>query len=210
MNTIQLKVTNNRLFDYGLPERTSQQGAGYGLRAVLDDPVILYAEETAAIPTGVALSLFDDNMAAFICPLTELAQNEGIVLQNGASPVSTDNQKEIRIGLRNEGQELRRINPGDVIAQLVFVPIAHPLMSVVSEFEAPSPEIEELGPAELTDLGLGHSPGTQDKPMRVFPAELVGNDREGEDPIYTEPDGATQNQVLNPPDGLDEVLEGHE
>lgn len=210
MNTIQLKVTNNRLHDYGLPDRLTDQGAGYALRAASDEPVILYPEETVRIPTGVALGLFDPHLAGFICPMDELARYCGVVLQNGATPISTDDQQELVVGLRNDSQDICRINPGDVIALLVFVPIAHPVIEVVAELKAPSPEPKTLAPGALTDLGLGHSPGTQDDLFNVFPADLVGNDEPPEDPTYTKPDLVTQNQVLNPPDGLDEALADYE
>lgn len=203
MNTIQLKVTNNRLFDYGLPDK-APQGAGYVLRAVVDEPVLVYAEESAHIPTGVSLSLFDEALAAFVCSGTDL----DLVLQDGLTAVASGNQQEIIVKLKNEGQDIVRINPGDVVAQLVFAPVAHPLMKVVSQFEAPGPEIKASGPGELTGLGLAHSPGIQDDP-RVFPSELMGNEGPAEDPVYTAPDGVAQNRAGNPPKGLDEVLEQH-
>jgi len=210
MNTIQLKVTNNRLHDYGLPERLSPQGAGYSLRAAIDGPIILYPEETEVIPTGIALGLFDDLLAAFICPVPQTAHTSEVVLQNGALPLSTDTQGEVVVRLKNEGQDLCRINPGEVVAQLVFSPITHPLMEVVSELKAPVIELEPLAPAALTGLGLSHSPGTHDDLLRVFPTELVGNDRGAECPVYTRPDVSIQDRGSNPPDGLDEVLAAHE
>jgi dUTP pyrophosphatase len=97
--------------------------------------------ETALIPTGIAININDDNVAAVILPRSGLGHNHGIKLGNSVGLIDADYNKELFVSIKNTGTGVYKINPQDRIAQMMFIPIIH------VEFE----EVEEF--STLTDRG---------------------------------------------------------
>lgn len=146
--TIQLKVLNDKIGqDIPLPTYTTGGSAGLDLRACLDEAIQLEPGETHIIPTGIAIHIGDPNIAATILPRSGLGHKYGIVLGNLVGLIDSDYQGEIMISCWNRGFDHFTIQPGDRIAQLVFVPVMQVEFEQVSEFSAS---------ARGTD-GLGHS-----------------------------------------------------
>jgi dUTP pyrophosphatase len=75
-------------------------------------------------------------MAAVLLPRSGLGHKHGIVLGNLVGLIDSDYQGQIFVSCWNRGREPFTIEPGDRIAQMVFVPIVQAEFAVVADFEA--------------------------------------------------------------------------
>ena len=92
------------------------------------------AFETVLLPTGLSIYIADPGLAAVILPRSGLGHKHGIVLGNLVGLIDSDYQGELKISCWNRNQEHFTINPGDRIAQLVFLPVVRVGFSVVDSF----------------------------------------------------------------------------
>lgn len=141
---VQVKVLDHRYADQML-ERGTDMSAGYDLIACIDKPLSLRRGDKAAlIPTGMAIFIDCPDVAALILPRSGLGHKQGLVLGNTVGLVDADYQNQWFVSAANRGQQDEIIiNPGDRIAQAVFVPVIHPDFHMVEEF------------THETDRGLG-------------------------------------------------------
>lgn len=146
MTTIDVKVLDARMADQ-LPCYATPGSAGLDLRACLDAPLVLAPGQTTLIPTGLAVHLGDPGLAAMILPRSGLGHKHGIVLGNLVGLIDSDYQGQLMISTWNRGQNAFTIQPGDRIAQLVFMPV------VQAQFEL----VEEFDTSERGEGGFGHS-----------------------------------------------------
>lgn len=148
MQTIQLKILDHTFYqNFPLPEYATVGSAGLDLRACLESPLELLPGKTALIPTGLSLYIGDPNLAAVILPRSGLGHKQGIVLGNLVGLIDSDYQGPLMISTWNRGEQAYTFQPGDRIAQMVFVPIAQVHFEVVKEFI----------PTERGAGGFGHS-----------------------------------------------------
>lgn len=135
MQKIQLKILDARLGkDIALPEYGTSGSAGLDLRACLDQPLTLQPGETALIPTGLAIYINDNHLAAVLLPRSGLGHKHGIVLGNLVGLIDSDYQGQILVSIWNRGQASFTINIGDRIAQMVFLPIVQVAFEQVDDF----------------------------------------------------------------------------
>ena len=135
MQKIQLKILDPRIgTTFPLPQYATQGSAGLDLRACLKDTLQLMPSEAKLLPTGLAIYIADPKLAALILPRSGLGHKHGIVLGNLVGLIDSDYQGEILISCWNRGNDCFTIQPGDRIAQLVFVPIVQTEFTVVDEF----------------------------------------------------------------------------
>jgi dUTP pyrophosphatase len=80
-------------------------------------------------------------------PRSGLGHKHGIVLGNSIGLIDSDYQGEIMISLWNRSLESFKVEPGDRIAQMMFLEIASPTFKIVSEFSE----------SERGDKGFGSS-----------------------------------------------------
>jgi dUTP pyrophosphatase len=106
------------------------------LRACLDQVVKLEPGETTLVPTGIAIHMQDPNLASVILPRSGLGHKHGIVLGNLVGLIDSDYQGQLFVSVWNRGKETFAIEPGERIAQLVFVPVIQAAFEVVEEFSA--------------------------------------------------------------------------
>ena len=102
---------------------------------------------SALIATGIAIHIGDPGYCAMILPRSGLGHKHGIVLGNLVGLIDADYQGPLMISCWNRGQAAYTIAPGERIAQLVFVPVAHAAFRVVEEFAA----------SDRGSGGFGHS-----------------------------------------------------
>lgn len=134
-HAIQLKILDSRVGDtIPLPTYATAGSAGLDLRVCLDEPLQIAAQETVLLPTGIALYLADPGLAAVILPRSGLGHKHGIVLGNLVGLIDSDYQGELKISCWNRTQEHFTIQPGERIAQLVFLPVVQASFSVVTSF----------------------------------------------------------------------------
>lgn len=136
MTTIEYKILDPRIgTEFPLPEYATTGSAGMDLRACLDAPLVLNAGDTELIPTGIAIHIGDPNLTAVILPRSGLGHKHGIVLGNLVGLIDSDYQGQLFISCWNRGNDSFTIQPGERIAQLVFVPVIQVALQQVDDFD---------------------------------------------------------------------------
>ena len=136
-NEVQVKILDKRIGTaFPLPKYETEGSAGIDLRACLDAPLILEPGQTTLIPTGLSIYIADNHYAATILPRSGLGHKHGIVMGNLVGLIDSDYQGPLMISTWNRGDTTFTIEPGDRIAQLVFLPVAQPNLTIVDEFHA--------------------------------------------------------------------------
>jgi len=121
-----------------LPQHATAGSAGMDLRACIDAPLVLKAGAAELIPTGISIYIADPDLAAVLLPRSGLGHKSGIVLGNLVGLIDSDYQGPLMVSVWNRGTAPFTINPGDRIAQMVFVPVVHVDFDVVEDFSATS------------------------------------------------------------------------
>ena len=137
MRNIQLQILDQRLKnDFGLPAYATSGSAGLDLKACLDAPFSLEPGQCHLIPTGLALHISAPSLAAMLLPRSGLGHKKGIVLGNLVGLIDSDYQGEVFVSCWNRSDQTYEIEPGDRIAQMVFVPITQVEFEVVDSFDS--------------------------------------------------------------------------
>lgn len=135
MQKIQLKILDPRLGDeIPFPSYATDGSAGLDLRACIRSPLIIAPKQTVLIPTGMAMHINDEELAAFILPRSGLGHKNGIVLGNLVGLIDSDYQGELMISCWNRSEEPFTVEVGARIAQLIFAPVVRVQFQVVDEF----------------------------------------------------------------------------
>jgi dUTP pyrophosphatase len=136
MKSIQLRILDPRLGrEFPRPDYATDGSAGIDLRACLDQTLTLDPGLCELIPSGMAIHISDPELAAVILPRSGLGHKHGIVLGNGVGLIDSDYQGQVMVSCWNRGTAAYTIEPGDRIAQMVFVPVVQADFEVVKEFE---------------------------------------------------------------------------
>ena len=137
MQKIELKILDARIgTKFPLPRYGTDGAAGLDLIACLNESLTLKAGDTQLIPTGIAIHIGDTGLAAVLLPRSGLGHKHGIVLGNLVGLIDSDYQGQIFVSCWNRGQTAFVIEPGDRIAQMVFVPVVQAEFEIVQAFEA--------------------------------------------------------------------------
>ncbi|KTD63800.1 deoxyuridine 5'-triphosphate nucleotidohydrolase [Legionella santicrucis] len=132
---IQLKILDSRIGDtIPLPTYATHGSAGLDLRVCINEPIQIAPQETVLLPTGISIYIADPKLAAVILPRSGLGHKNGIVLGNLVGLIDSDYQGELKISCWNRGVEHFTINPGERIAQLVFIPVIQAAFEIVDDF----------------------------------------------------------------------------
>ncbi len=136
-HALQVKLLDPRFGgEWPLPAYATEHSAGLDLRAALDAPLLLAPGETALVPSGLAIHIGDPGLCAVILPRSGLGHKHGIVLGNGTGLIDADYQGPLMVSCLNRSADEFLVQPGDRIAQLVFMPVARARFEVVDEFDA--------------------------------------------------------------------------
>ncbi|MDR9406608.1 MAG: dUTP diphosphatase [Spiribacter sp.] len=148
MQQVELRVLDPRLgTQWPLPDYATDGAAGVDLRACLQDTTPLAPGETQLIPSGIAVHIADNAYAAVILPRSGLGHKHGIVLGNLVGLIDSDYQGEVFISCWNRSETVFTIEPGERIAQLVFLPVARPAFR----------RVEAFADSERGSGGFGHT-----------------------------------------------------
>jgi deoxyuridine 5'-triphosphate nucleotidohydrolase len=133
---IQLKILDARIGKaFPLPCYETKESAGLDLRACVESSLTINPGQTYLIPTGIAIHIGDPHLAAVILPRSGLGHKHGLVLGNLVGLIDADYQGPLMVSCWNRGQAAYTIEPGDRIAQLVFLPIIRTYFNIVDDFE---------------------------------------------------------------------------
>lgn len=136
MRSIELKILDARVGDtIPLPHYATDGSAGLDMRAVIDEPVTVEPGDTVLVPTGLAIHVADPGLAAVLLPRSGLGHKHGIVLGNLTGLIDSDYQGQVFISCWNRGSASYEIQPGERIAQMVFVLVEQVAFEVVEEFD---------------------------------------------------------------------------
>ncbi|MBK5942753.1 deoxyuridine 5'-triphosphate nucleotidohydrolase [Halorhodospira halophila] len=161
---IETRILDPRLgTEWPEPDYLTAGAAGIDLRACIEKPLILEPGECQMIGTGFAVHISDPGAAGVVLPRSGLGHRHGIVLGNGTGLIDSDYQGEIKVSAWNRNppvdtygarwsdepyiSEPYMIEPGERIAQLVFMPVIQARLVQVSEFT----------PTERGAGGFGHT-----------------------------------------------------
>ncbi len=148
MRSIDLKILDPRVGDsIPMPHYATDGSAALDMRAVIDDPITVEPGETVLIPTGIAIHINNPSLAAVLLPRSGLGHKHGLVLGNLTGLIDSDYQGQIFISCWNRGSKSYEIQPGERIAQMLFVPVAQVQFNVVEDFDE----------SERGAGGFGHS-----------------------------------------------------
>ena len=136
MRSIELKILDPKIGEsIPLPQIATEGSAGMDMRACIDSELIVSSGDTVLVPTGIAIHIADNNLAAVLLPRSGLGHKHGLVLGNLTGLIDSDYQGQIFISCWNRGEKAYKINPGDRIAQMVFIPVEQVKFDVVDDFK---------------------------------------------------------------------------
>ena len=198
--TLKFKKTDPRAI---VPTRSTPGAAGYDMCACLEVPVTIYPGETVMIPTGISMEI-PLGVAGLIFPRSGMASKRGLAPANKVAVIDPDYRGEIFIALLNHGKVHQVIQPGDRIAQMLFVPYFAP------ELE----EVEVLSETKRGDGGFGSTGTAAPKaesaaapaPVQDAPAPVV--EEPDEDDEFEMP--TLENFPVPPPQGPEDYRDDDE
>ena len=116
---VKIKLTRGA----SCPEYATEGSAAVDLRAMTDEPYTLAPGERHSFTTGIAISPETRGVVAIVAARSGLGIKHGISLSNGIGVIDSDYRGEICVGLINTSDKPYTVEPGDRIAQLMFVPV---------------------------------------------------------------------------------------
>lgn len=136
MRIIDLKILDPRVGDtIPLPHYATDGSAGLDMRAVIDAALTVEPGDTVLVPTGLAIHVADPSLAAVLLPRSGLGHKHGLVLGNLTGLIDSDYQGQVFISCWNRSSKAYAIEPGERIAQMVFVPVEQVRFNIVDDFE---------------------------------------------------------------------------
>jgi len=136
LRSIQLQIVDARIGDsIPLPHYATSGSAGLDLRACIDAALTVSPGETVLVPSGIAIHIADNSLAAVLLPRSGLGHKHGLVLGNLTGLIDSDYQGQVYISCWNRSRRAYEIQPGERIAQMVFIPVEQVKFEVVESFE---------------------------------------------------------------------------
>ena len=132
---VKLRILDPRIGkEFPLPQHATPGSAGMDLRACIGAPLIVQPGAAELIPTGISIFIADPDLAAVLLPRSGLGHKNGIVLGNLVGLIDSDYQGPLMVSVWNRSTSAFTINPGDRIAQMVFVPVVQVGFDIVEDF----------------------------------------------------------------------------
>lgn len=136
MRSIDLKILDPRVGkSIPLPHYATDGSAGLDMRAVIDQALTVEPGDSVLVPTGIAIHVADPGLAAVLLPRSGLGHKHGLVLGNLTGLIDSDYQGQVYISCWNRSSKAYEIEPGERIAQMVFVPVEQVRFNIVEEFD---------------------------------------------------------------------------
>lgn len=117
-----------------VPTYGSVEAAGADLYACIENAVSVAPNETAWIPTGIALEI-PEGYAGLVYARSSLGAKRGLAPANKVGVIDSDYRGEIKVVLYNHSKQEQIVEPNERIAQLVIAPVITPGFQVVDELQ---------------------------------------------------------------------------
>ncbi|MEI6068278.1 MAG: dUTP diphosphatase [Methylococcaceae bacterium] len=131
---IETRIVNPLLEKYGIPAYKTKGSAGIDLVACIDQPVTIVGGENKLLGTGLAVNIQDPGLVAVVASRSGLCLNSQIRVGQGLGIIDSDYLGEIGVILHNDGVNDYTVQPGERIAQLLFMPVVQVAFKVVTDF----------------------------------------------------------------------------
>lgn len=118
-----------------LPAYATEGSAAVDLRYSGDKPLEIAPGERTLVPTGIAIAPETKDVAAILCARSGLASKRGLTLSNGIGVIDSDYRGEICAAMINLGTETIVLDPGERVAQLMFIPVLTANLIPVDELD---------------------------------------------------------------------------
>ena len=141
MAKINIKKLNENAV---IPTYGSEFSAGADLYALADEPIVIEAHKTVLVHTGVAMEI-PTGYVGLVFARSGLATKRALAPANKVGVIDSDYRGEIMVALHNHGDELKTVENGERIAQLVLIPY------LTAEFD----EVDELSDTVRGEGGFG-------------------------------------------------------
>jgi dUTP pyrophosphatase len=140
---IEIQILDDRLHTWGLPQYQTELAAAIDLFACIEAPLEIHAQAAAQlIPSGIALHMNTPDLCAVILPRSGLGHKKGLVLGNSVGLIDADYTAQCFISVWNRNPLTQTepivIQPGERIAQMMFLPVVRPTFQVVKAFSQQS------------------------------------------------------------------------
>ena len=116
-----------------LPSKATSGSAAFDVCVWPDAPVTIGVGEIVSLPTGIAMEPDREDVAALMLGRSGLGAKHGITLANSVGLIDSDYRGEMRVTLINRGSAPFVVNPGDRVAQLMFVPVYAAALTLADE-----------------------------------------------------------------------------
>ena len=130
-----------------VPTKADEGSAGYDLYGNNTYSIEIQPHKTVKVGTGICMETPRGTMAA-IFARSGIATKRGLRPANCVGVVDPSYRGEIIVALHNDTDELQWVEPGERIAQLIFIPFGN-----ILNWE----EVDELSETERGDGGFGSS-----------------------------------------------------
>lgn len=139
---LEIKILDRRLESWGLPRHQSELAAAVDIHACIDAPLLLQPQAAPVlIASGFAMHIADPHIAALLLPRSGSAHKRGLVLGNSTGLIDADYTAQVFVSAWNRnpsGHDPIEIQPGERIAQMIFVPVLRPAYEIVEAFSLAS------------------------------------------------------------------------
>jgi dUTP pyrophosphatase len=145
---IETRIVNPLLEQYGLPAYKTQGSAGVDLVACIKESITIAGGQNILIGTGLAVNIQDPGLVAVVASRSGLCLKSQIRVGQGLGIIDSDYHGEIGVILHNDGLNDYIVQPGERIAQLLFMPVVQVAFKLVETFTTMT---------DRGDGGFGHT-----------------------------------------------------
>jgi dUTP pyrophosphatase len=145
---IETRIVNPLLEQYGLPAYKTQGSAGVDLVACIKESITIVGGQNILIGTGLAVNIQDPGLVAVVASRSGLCLKSQIRVGQGLGIIDSDYHGEIGVILHNDGLNDYIVQPGERIAQLLFMPVVQVAFKLVETFTTMT---------DRGDGGFGHT-----------------------------------------------------
>ena len=129
MTPIRIKKLNDNAI---IPTNGTEFSAGADLYALPGEAITIEPHKTVMIHTGLAMEI-PEGYAGLIFARSGLASKRGLAPANKVGVVDPDYRGEFMVALHNHTDEVRTVEGGERVAQLVIVPFIQAAFEIAEE-----------------------------------------------------------------------------